>query len=198
MEKIIGTRKSQSLYQINITLADSKPPIWRRLLVHSNIRLNVFHDAIQYSMGWLNCHLHQFEKDRILYGVNDDDFGSDFGLEIEDEKKFKLSDMLQEEKDTMIYEYDFGDGWRHIILLEKILPFDASPELVKCIKGKRSCPPEDCGGIWGYENLLEIVNDPTHSEHEEILDWLGGEFDPEYFSLIETNNMLSQYVNNNP
>ncbi len=184
------TKQLRSLYQIKITLADSKPPIWRRLLVHSNIGLGVFHEAIQYSMGWLNCHLHQFEKDRILYGIDDDDFG----LEVEDEKKFKLSDILKEENDTVIYEYDFGDGWRHKIILEKILPFDASSELVKCIKGKRACPPEDCGGIWGYENLIKIISDPTHSEHEDRLDWLGGGFDPEHFNFVETNNMLSQYI----
>lgn len=189
------TKQLRSLYQIKITLADSKPPIWRRLLVHGNIGLNVFHDAIQYSMGWLNCHLHQFEKDRILYGINDDDdFGSNFDLEVEDEKQFKLSDILKDEKDTMIYEYDFGDGWIHKIILEKRLPFDKSSEFVKCIKGKRACPPEDCGGLYGYENLIEIVRDPTHSEHEEMLEWLGGDFDPEYFNLVETNNMLSQYV----
>lgn len=189
----MGTKQLHFLYQIKITLIDSKPPIWRRLIVHSNVRLNVFHDAIQYSMGWQDCHLHQFEKDGILYGIDDDDFG----LEIEDEKRFKLSDILREEKDTMIYEYDFGDGWRHKIILEKRLPFDPSSKLVKCIKGKKACPPEDCGGVWGYENLLKIVGDPEHPEHEEMLDWLGGDFDPEHFNLVETNNMLSQYVKEN-
>jgi len=190
----MGTKSLRALYQIKITLADSKPPIWRRLLVHNTIKLNVLHDAIQYSMGWLNCHLHQFEKDRILYGVDTDDFGADFGLETEDEKKYKLSDILKKEKDSMIYEYDFGDGWRHKIILEKIQPFDETAELVKCIKGKRACPPEDCGGIWGYESLIEIIRDPAHPEHEEMRDWLGGDLDPEHFSLAETNNMLSQYI----
>lgn len=187
-------KQLRSLYQIKITLEDSKPPIWRRLLVHSNIQLSVFHYAIQYSMGWHNCHLHQFEKNRILYGISDDGFGSDFGLEIKDEKEYKLSDILKEEKESMIYEYDFGDGWRHNIILEKILPFDMSSELVTCLKGKRACPPEDCGGIWGYGNLIEIISDPAHSEHEEMLDWLEGDFDPEHFNLVKTNSMLSLYI----
>ncbi len=193
----MGTKHLRSLYQIKITLEDSKPPIWRRLVVHSNIRLNVFHEAIQYSMGWLNCHLHQFEKHGVLYGIDDDEFGSDFGPTLKDERKFRLSDILKEEKGSMIYEYDFGDGWSHKVILEKILSFDTSSELVKCINGKGACPPENCGGIWGYENLMEVISDPAHSEHEEMLDWLGVNFDPEHFNLSETNKMLLQYVNQN-
>jgi len=188
----MGTRQLRSLYQVKISLVDSKPPIWRRLLVHGNIRLNIFHTAIQYSMGWQNYHLHQFEKDRIIYGLPDD--GGNFGFDVKDESKFRLSDVLEKEKDTLTYDYDFGDNWRHKITLEKILPFEASSELVKCIKGKRSCPPEDCGGIWGYDSLLEVISDPSHSEHKTMLDWLGGEFDPEYFSISETNNMLSEHI----
>jgi len=186
------TKRSRHLYQIKITLKDSKPPIWRRFLIHSDIGLSVLHDAIQYSMGWSNYHLHQFEKDGVLYGVPDDDFGDDFDLE--DENQYRLSDLLQFEKDFLIYEYDFGDGWRHKVTLEKILPFDSSSKVAKCIKGKMACPPEDCGGIWGYENLLLSIKDPTHEEHEEMLDWLGGDFDPEYFSLTETNERLSRHV----
>ncbi|VAW84354.1 hypothetical protein MNBD_GAMMA16-1922 [hydrothermal vent metagenome] len=190
----MSAKQLRSRYQIKIILEGSKPPIWRRLLVHSSIKLNLFHEAIQYSMGWLNCHLHQFEKDGILYGLADDELGADFGPELEDENEYRLSDLLNSEKDSLIYEYDFGDGWRHKVTLEKILPFDTSAGVVTCIKGKRSCPPENCGGIWGYENLLEIISDPAHSEHEEIIEWLGSDFEPEYFSLSETNNMLSQYV----
>jgi hypothetical protein len=129
-----------------------------------------------------------------MYGIPDDEFGGDFGFDMEDERKYKLSDLLREEKDSLIYEYDFGDSWRHKITLEKILSFEASSSLVRCVKGKRACPPEDCGGVWGYENLIEIINNPSHSEHEEMLDWLEGEFDPECFSLSDTTSMLSKYV----
>lgn len=186
----MATKQLRYLYQIKITLADSKPPIWRRLQVHSNIKLNVFHEVVQDSMGWLNYHLHGFEKNGVRYGIKDDDFD----LDIKEEQKFKLSDLLTKEKDSMNYEYDFGDGWEHKIILEKILPFDISAPLVRCIKGKRACPPEDCGGIWGYENLIEIIKDPTHEEHKAMLEWLGGELDPEYFSLVETNSMLLGYA----
>jgi len=177
-------------YQLKVALERSKPPIWRRILVPSDIKLNVFHAALQYSMGWLDCHLHQFEKDRMILGVPDDDFG----LEIEDEKKFRLSDLLTEEKETLIYEYDFGDSWRHKITLEKILPFEKSSQLVRCIKGKKSCPPEDCGGIWRYGDLLKVISDPSHSEYDEMIAWLGDHFNPDHFSLSETNKMLSAYV----
>ena len=127
----------------------------------------------------------------------DDEFDDDFSLELEDEKQYRLSDLLKWEKDSLIYEYDFGDDWRHIVTLEKILPFDPSSEVAKCLKGKMSCPPEDCGGIWGYENLLEIIKDPAHAEHEEMLEWLDGDFDPEHFDLTETNETLSRHIKQN-
>jgi hypothetical protein len=140
-------------------------------------------------MGWQNCHLHQFRKDGIYYG--NDDIEDDL---VKNEAKYILCDLLKKEKDSLLYEYDFGDGWMHKVILEKALPFESSVKLVQCIKGKRSCPPEDCGGIWGYESLLETIRDPSHGEHEDMLDWLGGEFDPEYFDMSETNKLLSEYV----
>jgi hypothetical protein len=181
------TTSLQSLYQVKISLMDSKPPIWRRLLLHSDVKLSVFHTIIQHSMGWEDCHLHQFKKDGLVYGLDDDNI-------VENESKYKISDLLKKENDSLLYEYDFGDDWMHKITLEKRLPFESSAELVQCIKGKRSCPPEDCGGIWGYEYLLDVISDPSHEEHEERLDWLGGTFDPEHFSLSETNSLLSEYV----
>lgn len=186
---------NKNMYQIKISLMSAKPPIWRRLLAHSSIRLDTLHNAIQYSMGWHDSHLHQFEIGGHIYGMKDDEFDDEFGFETNDERNYKLSDLLTREKNSMVYEYDFGDGWRHKITLEKIFPSDPSAELVKCIKGKRACPPEDCGGIWGYENLLEIINDPEHPEHEEMLEWVGEEFDPEYFSLDMVNTLLFRYVN---
>ena len=83
------------------------------------------------------------------------------------------------------YTYDFGDNWEHKIPLEKILPRDKNIEYPACIAGKRACPPEDCGGIWGYEEFLEAINNPDHEEHEEMLEWVGGEFDPEHFDVSE-------------
>ena len=183
------TKQLRSIYQIKISLIGAKPPIWRTVLVASDLGLGAFHDVIQVAMGWTNSHLHQFIDDKKSYGIPDDDFE----LEMEDESEYKLSQLLKKEKDTLTYEYDFGDSWEHKILLEKILPYDSSTLLPVCIKGKRACPPEDCGGIWGYEELLEIISDPKHPEHEDMLEWLGGEFDPDEFDLEEINGDLAEY-----
>ncbi len=186
----MAVKQLRSIYQLKITLQGSKPPIWRRVLVPGSIKLDDFHELIQVVMGWQDYHLHQFICDNVLYGVLNEDF-DDFGMELKDETKYKLSQLLTVEKSFLNYEYDFGDGWEHKITLEKILPFDANVHLPQCIKGKRACPPEDCGGIWGYEELLEALSDKKHPEHESMLEWLGGDFDPEYLDLDEINEQLS-------
>ncbi|MCF6249689.1 MAG: plasmid pRiA4b ORF-3 family protein [Methylococcaceae bacterium] len=182
----------RSIYQLKITLVGSKPPIWRRILVSNNMVLDEFHLALQITMGWTNSHLHQFIANGHFYGIYDDEF--DFGMEIKDESEYKLNQLLKSEKDSIIYEYDFGDGWEHKILLEKILPFNKDKRLPYCEKGKRSCPPEDCGGIWGYKDLIDVINDIEDPEHESMLEWLGDEFDPETFDLEQTNKILAEYV----
>jgi hypothetical protein len=115
-------------------------------------------------------------------------------MDIEDEDKYKLDQLLKSEKDTIIYEYDFGDGWEHKVLLEKILHFNTDNKLPICTKGKRACPPEDCGGIWGYGDLIDILNDSEHSEHESMLEWLGDKFDSEALDIEQINKTLSKYV----
>jgi hypothetical protein len=156
--------KSAKTYQIKVTLMDIRPPIWRRLLVNSNMKLDSFHQVLQDAMGWLNCHLHLFEQGGLLYempSAQDDLFGLDIESESEPEGKYSLADLLQREKDSFLYEYDFGDSWRHKIELEKILPFDKQVPIARCIKGKRACPPEDCGGPWG----LPITSRDTCGPH---------------------------------
>ncbi|MCF8371858.1 MAG: plasmid pRiA4b ORF-3 family protein [Bacteroidales bacterium] len=179
----------KSIYQIKISLIGSKPPIWREVLVPSNILMPDLHDVIQITMGWSNSHMHQFVKDRQFFGppLDDDDWGSD----TIDYNKYKLDLFLKKEKDKLVYEYDFGDSWRHDIVLQKILPYDAKQPLPFCIKGKNNCPPEDCGGVWGYADMLEILKDPKHEEYDDYLDWLGEDFDPEYFDVDEVNDHLS-------
>ena len=110
-----------------------------------------------------------------------------------DYRKIKLSAMLKKEKDTMKYEYDFGDSWEHTILLEKILPVDSKIKYPVCIAGEMNCPPEDCGGAWGYADLLEILKDPKHEEYENIIEWLGDDFDPKEFDLEEVNKIFMEY-----
>jgi len=185
--------KSQpKIYQLKITLCDSKPPIWRRVLITSDRVFADLHVVIQLAMGWENSHLHDFS---IGHGsrIGDVEFDDGFGDEMLDETETRLDRIFTREKQKVTYTYDFGDSWEHIILLEKILPFDAKTPIPQCVKGKRACPPEDCGGIWGYEEFLAAISDPSHPDHEGMRDWIGDEFDPEAFDLDETNRLLRQY-----
>jgi hypothetical protein len=179
--------KSDTIYQIKVTLRDSKPPIWRRIQVRSDTRLDQMHAILQEVMGWDDYHLHQFIIFGDYYGEPDPDF--DF-IEMKDQRKYKLSDFLAETGVQFVYEYDFGDSWEHILLLEKILSAEIDVQYPVCLKGKRACPPEDVGGIWGYEEFLEAIADPEHEKHEEYLEWIGGDFDPEEFDLEEVNEGL--------
>ncbi len=191
----MSTRQQPRIYQLKVALQGSRPPIWRRILVAGSTELGTLHIILQIVMGWTNSHLHQFVCKDKYYGVVDDEFGLDFGPEMLDENSFVISRLLTREKDSLIYEYDFGDGWEHKIVVEKITPHDSdSGRLPRCIRGKRACPPEDCGGIWGYRQLIEIAGDPAHPEHEETLEWLGDDFDPEYFDIAEVNETLDEYL----
>lgn len=177
-------------YQIKIALKESKPSIWRRILVPSNLLFSDLHKIIQTTMGWENSHLHQFKKGRITYSPKMPDGVFWGGMDTFDYTKLRISEVLKKEKDKMIYEYDFGDSWLHDITLEKIEDNEMTKKEVTCLAGKNSCPPEDCGGIWGYYEMLEIIKDPDHEEYEDYIDWLGEEFDPEYFDKIGINTML--------
>ena len=178
---------SKEIYQIQIALKGSKPKIWRRLLIPSDLLLSDFHKIIQISMGWTNSHLHQFIKNRTYYTVRmpDDDLWDE--MDNIDYKTMKISDLLKKNKEKIIYEYDFGDGWEHDIILEKRLPIDDKITYPICLTGKMNCPPEDCGGIWGYEHNLEVLADKNHPDYEEIHEWMGDDVTPEFFDLKKIN-----------
>ena len=180
-----------SIVQIKVTLEGIKPPIWRRLLVRSDITLGELHNVIQaVMMGWVDYHLHQFIVGETYYGVPHPDYGG--FVEMRDESRVKLNQIVTGEKFKFRYEYDFGDSWLHNLLVEKILTPEPGQQVPVCIKGKRACPPEDVGGVWGYEDFLEAIQNPDHAEHEDYLEWIGGEFDPEEFDLDETNEILRE------
>ncbi len=181
-------RKSESLYQIKITLTGSKPPIWRRLIVKDNIRLDELHAVLQITMGWSGYHLHQYRLRNLYIGIPD----QELDMDIADERKVYLKEVISNPKDSFVYEYDFGDSWEHRIVLEKILPLNSS-ESPLVIKGKQACPPEDCGGIWGYHDFLEAIRDPNHEEHESMLEWVGGKFDPDAFDMRFINDRLKRF-----
>jgi len=172
------TVKTSNIYQFKITLKKIKPKIWRRIQVPADYDFEDLHLAIQKAMGWGNYHLHQFEMwsprfgCKVTIGTSECD---------ELETKAKVAKYFLSTSDKALYEYDFGDGWEHDITLEKILPAVAGSKYPQCIAGERACPPEDCGGVFGYENLLEIISDPKHDEYEDHMDWLVGKFNPEDF-----------------
>ncbi|NOZ83772.1 MAG: plasmid pRiA4b ORF-3 family protein [Epsilonproteobacteria bacterium] len=182
---------TKKVYQVQVALKGFKPKIWRRLLIPSDLLLSDFHKIIQTSIGWTNSHLHQFIKNRTFYTerMPDDSWNE---MNNVDYKKIKISDLLKKEKEKIVYEYDFGDSWEHDIILEKILPLDDKMNYPVCLKGKMNCPPEDCGGVWGYSEMLEILKQPDHEEYENYIEWLGGEFDPEYFDKDEVNELLRE------
>jgi hypothetical protein len=171
---------SDLLFQFKITLLDIKPAIWRRILV-PDCTLDVLHEYIQAAFGWWNYHLHQFEVEGVRYGPPEP-ADMDLGLEMEDETKAVLSDLLpkSKRKPRWVYEYDFGDGWRHEIVFENYPPLEKGQKYPLCIEGGRACPPEDVGGPWGYADYLAALADPEHEQHDELLEWRGP-FDPEAF-----------------
>jgi hypothetical protein len=181
-------QKPAQIYQIKVTLDDIHPPIWRRILVPGNTTLLKLHDIIQIVMGWEDYHLHMFTIEGFIYGNPEDDEYGDLGTL--DEARITLSQVVYGENQRFKYEYDFGDSWDHTLLVEKILPPKDGVRYPICLKGKRACPPEDVGGVWGYENFLEAIRDPKHDEHEEYLTWVGGEFDPEAFDFEKVNPQL--------
>ena len=175
-----------AIYQLKITLRDSRPPIWRRVLVPGGFNLRKLHQVVQIAMGWTDSHLHQFTVGGIYYGEPH----PDDEMEMNDERRFTLNQIAPREKSKFAYEYDFGDSWDHEVLVEKISPPEPGVKYPLCVKGKRACPPEDVGGVWGYDTFLQAIRDPDHEEHDSYLEWIGGEFDPEAFDLDEINQEL--------
>ena len=176
------------VYQIKVTLKGSKPPIWRRMQITSETTLVQLHRILQRVMGWAGSHLYQFVIGGIAYG----DPSMLGELDAEDARTVTLAALVRGERSKLLYEYDFGDSWEHELLVEKILPLDEGKRYPVCLTGKRACPPEDCGGVWGYASFLEVLHDPEHPEHEEMLEWIGGAFDPEVFDLDEVNVELQR------
>jgi hypothetical protein len=184
-------KANPSIYELKITLLDITRPIWRRVQVPSTIRLSRLHDVFQIVMGWTDSHIHQFEKDEKHYAVPDPEFEDD--IKIIDEGPVPLDTVLLAEGDSMIYVYDFGDNWRHEVILEKILASDAatSPKPV-CLAGERRCPPEDVGGPMGYEEFLNVIFEPGHEQFGQLRVWSGGTFHAEEFDVEAVNKILER------
>ena len=171
------------IYQLKISLQHIVPPIWRRVQM-DDCTLNELHDIIQIAMGWEDEHMHAFVTDGEEYG------NPRLGSEAEYDSRFvPLSKIVEQGCSRFCYDYDFGDDWKHIIEIEKTLPAEKGVCYPRCVKGERACPPEDCGGPYGYPYFLDKIQDPKYEEHE-ALEWVGEKFDPEEFDLGEVNEEL--------
>ena len=176
-------------YQLSIQLLDIEPPIWRRLAVPGTVSLAKLHAIVQRVMGWGNYHLYLFTVGRKQYGEGVSEW-ADSDQRVHDAKRVMLEDIAMRKGARFTYTYDMGDGWEHEIRVEEIAEGAAQP--VRCMEGARCCPPEDCGGPDGYEELLEIVFDPKHPEYQERREWLGEDFDPERFDAAAVNRGLKR------
>lgn len=176
-----------SVHRLKVTLRGVRPPIWRRLLVPSGVTLAKLHDILQRAMGWHDSHLHLFRTRDATYGdrimLDDPDVRS--------ERTSRLGVVAPTKGSKLWYDYDFGDGWEHEILVEAVVPPDAGARYPVCLGGRRACPPEDSGGVWGYADLIEIVGDPGHEDHAAMTEWLGRPLDPEAFDVEAVNRRLA-------
>jgi hypothetical protein len=181
------------VYQFKITLLDTRPPIWRRIQV-KDCTLDKLHEHIQTAMGWTNSYLHDFKiqgkdyGDPLLLAENFMEFG------YRDSTTTSVSDILPKGGKPLrfTYQYDFGDSWQHEVLFEGIVEEAAGKKYPLCLEGARTCPPEDIGGAWGYADFLESIQNEDHKQHDEMLEWVGGSFDPEAFSPAEATRRMKR------
>lgn len=179
------------IYQLKIELLGIKPPIWRKIKVNGKTIFGDLHMIIQIVMGWEDDHLFEFENKELRISDNSEsDFFNRF--EAKDSDEITIEEVLKRKGSKIKYIYDFGDSWEHLITVEETEDGVLSNGAI-CLKGKRNCPPEDCGGIWGYMENLSIISDPKHPDYEDCIGWMGEDFDPEYFNLEKTNEILSGY-----
>ncbi len=190
--KATAPKANAPIYQMKVVLLDSQPPVWRRLQVPGDARLDWLHAVLQVAIGWTNSHLHQFRVGEKRYSDTRHEFAEFEGdPEVFEARKFTLRQIAPREQDAFGYEYDFGDSREHEVTVEKILPPDAvTARTALCIEGARACPPEDCGGVGGYDALLKILRNRKHPEHETMKDWLGRAFDAEAFDVGKINLWL--------
>ena len=182
-------RRPRNVHQFLIVLNNTDPLVWRRLQVPEDYSFWDLHVAIQDSMGWLDCHLHEFkvrdESNGRLerFGIPDDDFPDE--APCFPSWHGRISDYFVGGAQPASYVYDFGDDWEHAVVYEGAWPATSSSSYPRCLAGARACPPEDCGGVHGYAEFLVSIADPRHPKHSELLEWVGGRYDPDAFDATE-------------
>ena len=186
---MVSRLNPQTLLQLRIELCDTDPVVWRCVLVPDTITLVKLHAVIQAAMGWWDYHLHEFDIGGLRYGIPDPEW--DLGPELINEARKKLLTVLGNRR-KFDYLYDFGDSWLHRITLEERLPMRQPQCYALCVAGENARPPEDVGGIPGYYEFLEVIADPSHEEHQSMLGWCGGSFDPRRFDIDAVNESLKR------
>lgn len=170
---------SDAILRLKIVLTDTAPPIWRRVEVPAEMTLKELHNVIQAAMGWDNAHLYQFQVGReTIAGPGLDGEGLD-GRRPIGSGHVRLADLAARGVKRFAYVYDMGDGWEHRIQLEKSLSADPAATYPRLVEGALHCPPEDVGGISGFYDFLDVINDPENPDHEDRIEWYGGIFDPD-------------------
>lgn len=178
------------ILQFKITLKESNPKIWRRFLIENTLMFYDLHLVIQNVIGWTNSHLYQFVYERNSYIGNPELLERS---EVADDRETELSAIFDKPKIKMIYEYDFGDGWEHELVLEKIIDKNSTQQYPFCIEGEMNCPPEDCGGIYGFMDMMQKFKNKKHPEHADIAEWLGEDYNQDDFDLEAVNANLKDY-----
>lgn len=177
---------AKTIHTLKVTLREVKPPVWRRIEVPSELRLSELAPILEAAMGWLGSHLHMYDAEGTIYDMHHPEL-EPLGL---DESDYSLDQLLPNVGMKMRWEYDFGDGWEHNLLVEAISLRKSKAGYPVCLAGRRSCPPEDCGGPWGYQNMLEALADPHHSDHDVMVEWAPLDFDPGRFNIDETTEAM--------
>ncbi len=178
------------IYQLKVALPYIKPTIWRRLEAPGNMTFHDLHDAIQIAMGWENCHLWMFSVGETEISPESEQFDFPGQPRAQVADRTTLDHMLAGRRIKFRYVYDMGDDWLHEVKVEKVFAPEPNVAYPRCTGGERACPPEDCGGFPGYFRLLEAIADPKHSERDEMLEWVGEEWDPEALDLDAVNRSL--------
>lgn len=183
-----------SIHELEISLCEIEPRIWRRCAVRSNCTLAKLHDIIQVVMGWMDSHLHQFVTDDETHYAPLSPYGDpDWDERVSNSAKARVQGILPAKGAQLIYEYDFGDGWEHVIEVVDIRPPEPGMKYPRCLAGERACPPEDCGGPYSYPDFLAALANPKHPEHKELTEWIGGAFDAEAFDVDAVNTLLAEF-----
>ena len=196
--KLPAKRKTKDgqapVLQLRVDLRGSKPPIWRRLQVPGDIALRELHTLLQVAFDWHSTHMYAFDTAYGQFGIPDPELG------LRSDTKVTLEQVAAGPGTKLTYTYDFGDDWEHVIAVEGTVPREDASIYPRCVGGRQKAPPEDCGGIWGYLELLEILDNPAHEEHEDRLEWLGidrpDQHDPAHFDTDEVNDAFTALLRN--